>query len=312
MVLSGAGPIPTRALVLGMVRADGTLRAGELYDVADACGLTSEQVRLCLRRLQADGVLTGTGRGRRAVFRTEQAEAGILPDLELVHLAFRQDAGEAPWDGHWHLVALHIPESVRGARDRLREELVLLGGAPLGGGLYVSPHPWDGMITSVAQTLGVAGHLTMIRADRLSHGGVAAPRELVTRLWDLDSVAAGYDEFTATLDGVGDLASAVAADGDDLVGAVRVAMAFTRAIEPDPLLPPELLPPDFPGPAARARLLELLETMPDPGPNPPRLLLGLDPTVAMQRVREATLRQARHQAAGRAGGGRTRPGGGRP
>jgi phenylacetic acid degradation operon negative regulatory protein len=312
MVLSGAGPIPTRALVLGMVRADGTLRAGELYDVADACGLTSEQVRLCLRRLQADGVLTGTGRGRRAAFRTEQAEAGILPDLELVHLAFRQDAGEAPWDGHWHLVALHIPESVRGARDRLREELVFLGGAALGGGLYVSPHPWDGMVASVARTLGVAGHLTMIRADRLSHGGVSAPADLAARLWDLDTVAAGYHEFTATLDSVGEGASTAATDGDDLVDAVRVAMAFTRAIEPDPLLPPELLPPDFPGRAARARLLELLEAMPDPGPNPPRLLLGLDPTVAMQRVREATLRQVGEEAGRQSAGRRARPRAGRP
>jgi phenylacetic acid degradation operon negative regulatory protein len=298
MVLTGAGPIPTRALVLGMVHADGTLRADELYDVADACGLTSEQVRLCLRRLQSDGVLTGSGRGRRAVFRTEQAEAGILPDLELVHLAFRQDAGEAPWDGHWHLVALGIPESVRGARDRLREELVLLGGAPLGGGLYVSPHPWDSMVASVAQTLGVGEYLTMIRADRLSHEEVSAPADLATRLWDLDAVAAGYREFTATLDSVG----ASPDDSDDLVAAVRVAVAFTRAIEPDPLLPPELLPPDFPGRAARARLLDLLGTMPDPGPNPPRLLLGLDPTVAMQRVREATLRRARAETGGQPDG----------
>jgi hypothetical protein len=38
-------PIPTRVLVLGMAHEDGTIRAEELYPVAEACGQTPEQVR---------------------------------------------------------------------------------------------------------------------------------------------------------------------------------------------------------------------------------------------------------------------------
>ena len=49
-------PIPTRVLVLGMAHEDGSIRADELYPVAEACGQTAEQVRSCLRRLVSDGL----------------------------------------------------------------------------------------------------------------------------------------------------------------------------------------------------------------------------------------------------------------
>ena len=47
--------IPTRVLVLGMAHHDGTIVADELYPVAEACGLTADQVRSCLRRLVERG-----------------------------------------------------------------------------------------------------------------------------------------------------------------------------------------------------------------------------------------------------------------
>ncbi|MGZ4717942.1 MAG: hypothetical protein ACXWCB_14740, partial [Acidimicrobiales bacterium] len=48
--------IPTRVLVLGMAHHDGTIVADELYPVADACRLTGDQIRSCLRRLVAEGL----------------------------------------------------------------------------------------------------------------------------------------------------------------------------------------------------------------------------------------------------------------
>lgn len=280
--------VPTRALVLGMIRADGVLHGDEVYDVAHACGLTTEQVRLCLRRLQADGTLAGTGRGRRATFVTAQDALGVLPDLELVHLAFRQDAGEAPWDGHWHIVALGIPEARRPARDRLREDLHRLGAGVLGNGLYISPHAWERLVTDSAQRLAVDAFLTFVRATDVVHQGFRDPAELASRLWDLEAVAEGYRTFERTVDEV----SRRAGTGTlDMVDAVRIALAFDEAMSPDPLLPPELLPAGFPARAARARLSGLVDRLPDLGPNPPRMLLGLDPTVAMRRVREATARR---------------------
>ena len=61
--------IPTRTLVFGMVGEDGTIRASELYPVAEACGQSGDQVRSCLRRLVGEGlfVRSGAGRVRRSV-----------------------------------------------------------------------------------------------------------------------------------------------------------------------------------------------------------------------------------------------------
>jgi hypothetical protein len=55
--------ILTRVLVEGMVEADSTLDAGRLYRVAAACGMSEQQVRLCRRRMAAEGALIQTGRG---------------------------------------------------------------------------------------------------------------------------------------------------------------------------------------------------------------------------------------------------------
>ncbi|MFB9883397.1 hypothetical protein ACFFMN_36255 [Planobispora siamensis] len=52
--------VPTRTLVEGMIRQDGTIDAGAL-DMSD------QQVRLCIKRLAADGRLIREGRGRKAV-----------------------------------------------------------------------------------------------------------------------------------------------------------------------------------------------------------------------------------------------------
>src|SRR5436305_14646716 len=60
--------IPTRTLVFGLVGEDGTILASELYPVAQACGQTAEQVRLCLRLLVAEGLFVRRGSGSDARF----------------------------------------------------------------------------------------------------------------------------------------------------------------------------------------------------------------------------------------------------
>nr|BFE82290.1 hypothetical protein GCM10020093_048910 [Planobispora longispora] len=139
----GGVEVPTRILVEGMVREDGTVDAGELYAVAGALGMTDQQVRLCVKRLVAEGRLTQEGRGRRALLRAaDDVRRSIAPNAEFMRHMYRQDRGRAPWDGVWHLAGFAVPEAARSARDALREVIVGLGGAPVHGGLYVSPNDW--------------------------------------------------------------------------------------------------------------------------------------------------------------------------
>ncbi|MFE2111464.1 PaaX family transcriptional regulator C-terminal domain-containing protein [Kitasatospora sp. NPDC059463] len=271
--------VPTRTLVEGMVRADGTIDAGELYGVAGELGMTDQQVRLCIKRMAADGLLVQEGRGRRAVLReTDRARRSAEPEAGFVRHMYAQDAGLAPWDGRWHLVAFAVPEAARTARDALREALVRLGGAALQGGLYVSANAWEALVEAEAAHLGVRDCVTLLTSTDLRIAGEEDPPALARRLWPLDDLAAGHRRLAALA--AARLARLTAPDPADaparierLAIAVELAAEFTRATADDPLLPPELLPRPWPGAEARALTADCWRLLrrggrdaPEPGP----------------------------------------------
>lgn len=254
--------VPTRVLVFGMARADGSIAADELYDVAAACGQSDEQVRSCLRRLVTEGLLAREGTGRSAVFHTTAFGDELrLGSLQRHELAYRQDRKGQGWDGHWHLAAFAIPENRRTARDRLRDRLIDAGGASVNNGLYVSPHPWEDEVRSIATELEVTDHLTLAATNDLEIGGVRSARELARLLWPVDELAASYTRFVAEHQHVVPILERLRerhdriTDSDFLPGALAMVIAFQQVFLRDPLLPPELLPRPWPGRAARDLLV---------------------------------------------------------
>jgi phenylacetic acid degradation operon negative regulatory protein len=252
-------PIPTRILVMGMAHEDGTILASELYPVAEACGQTPDQIRSCLRRLVSDGTFEREGgSGRDAVFRaTGVGLAGLGSYVERTRLAYGQDAAGRGWDRHWHLVAFAVPETKRGARDALRDQLLALGGAAVQGGLYVSPHAWEKDVQAAAERLGIAEAVTVASTDDLDVGGRHDPRELARTLWPIDELAARYERFTNQFKAVLELLEDMRkrrqrlADEMFLPGAFAMAVSYMDCFDADPLLPPELLPRPWPGRTAR-------------------------------------------------------------
>ncbi|WP_432124447.1 PaaX family transcriptional regulator C-terminal domain-containing protein [Streptomyces sp. C10-9-1] len=258
----GTGPapeVPTRLLVHALVRQDGTVDAGELYAVAGVLGMTDQQVRLCVKRLVAEGRFTQVGRGRKAVLRAvADATGSVAPDAAYVRHAYRQDAGLAPWDGRWHLFGFAVPESRRTARDTLRDILLHLGAAPVQGGLYVTANDVGVIVEAHARELGVLDGLTRLTSTDLSVGGQSEPRALAAALWTLGPIAARYEELEAfAASCLERLPQGHGLPGPErLTMAVRLAAVFSRAMEPDPLLPPELLPRPWPGARARGLAAE--------------------------------------------------------
>ena len=255
-------PIPTRVLVLGMARDDGSIQADEVYEVAAACGQTPEQVRSCLRRLVAEGVFTREGSGRSARYApTEDGAATLGGGLERMRLSYVQDAVGRGWDGRWRLVAFAVPEAQRSARDGFRDRLLALGGAAIQGGLYVSPHPWFDDVRTMAARFGVEDRLALSESERLEVAGTTDPRELAARLWPLAEVAERYRRFVEVHEKVPALLEERRrrherlADTDFLPLALGMAVAYSEAAARDPYLPPELLPRPWPGRAAREILL---------------------------------------------------------
>ena len=254
--------VPTRVLVLGMAHEDGTIDAGELQPVAEACGQTAEQVRSCLRRLVAEGLFVRKGSGVTARFEATPAGLAALgTTVERTRLAYVQDTAGRGWDRMWRLVAFAVPESQRSARDALRDRLLALGGAPVQGGLYVSPHNWHKDVRSEAERLGMGDRVTCASTDDLDVGGERDPRELARRLWPIDDLADRYrsfvDRFSVVPEALADMRRRRERlpDAAFLPGALAMAVAFQEVFESDPLLPPELLPRPWPGRSARDLLV---------------------------------------------------------
>ncbi|MEV3975704.1 transcriptional regulator, partial [Streptomyces sp. NPDC050698] len=77
--------VPTRILIEGLLRTDGTVDGRTLYATADALDKTDQQVRLCIKRLVTEGKFTQEGRGRQATLRaTPKALREMEPDVEFV------------------------------------------------------------------------------------------------------------------------------------------------------------------------------------------------------------------------------------
>lgn len=250
--------IPTRTLVLGTARRDGTIRATDVYRVAEASGQTAEQVRSCLRRLVSEGLYERAGAGRTAVFTPTAAGAATLgARLRRVRLSFAQDAAGRGWDRQWRLVAFAVPEINRSGRDALRDRLRDLGGAPIQGGLYVSPHRWTDDVKAMAAERGLLDNLTLATTDELEVGGEADPRRLAAMLWPVDDVAAGYERFVETFRHLPAELEALrqnrgrVSDTELFPRMLGMGVAHDEITALDPFLPPELLPRPWPGRTAR-------------------------------------------------------------
>ena len=255
--------IPTRTLVLGVARRDGTIRADDVYRVADASGQSAEQVRSCLRRLVREGLYERReGSGRTAIYSpTAAGNATLGARLRRVRLSFAQDAEGRGWDRHWRLAAFAVPEANRASRDALRDRLRELGGAPVQGGLYVSPHPWDADVRVFAHQLGAADNLTLASTDELEVGGERDPRKLAAMLWPIDELATAYEKFIesyrhlpAELEALR-LQRGRVSDTELFPRMLAMGVDNDELSLVDPFLPPELLPRPWAGRAARELVL---------------------------------------------------------
>lgn len=246
--------------MLGLADRDGHVDAAALYDLGAAVGLSETTIRLTLKRLRDAHLVTIEGRGRRSeVTLTERGLAERAPDVGWTAMAYRIDAGRSPWDRRWHLVAFEIPETKRVARDALRDQLVELAGARLGGGLYVSPHPWHGWAREIARHHGIEDHVTLLTSDDLVVGGHTDPTDIARALWPLEQIEAMARSFVDRWSGaVGDPPSSLDAAAQVAFGASADLEAL---LERDPLLPLELMNDDPVTAAARSLYRRLLTSL---------------------------------------------------
>lgn len=223
--------ISPRTVIEAFLPPTGSAPLDVIYDTANLVGLADQPVRLALRRLVANGDIEQTGRGRAGtVSLTNSGRRRLDRDRQSLALAFAQDAGDAPWDGRWRLIAVTTPERERAVRDALRRGLHELGAVAISTSLYVSPHD---LATELPDE--VRPYLSTATTKDLNVRGATSAQAIAEALWPSEPTIAAY----STLD------KALHRDTSHtglptVVRMLLLADALELAIREDPLLPPEL------------------------------------------------------------------------
>jgi phenylacetic acid degradation operon negative regulatory protein len=171
---------------------DGGVWQETLVAALGALGYREQTARQALARSVAGGWLRSERHGRRArVSLTAETARMLHTGAERIY------SFGAPWewDGRWLLVVLRVPEERRELRHQLRTRLAWAGFGSLGGGLSITPHvEREQELRELAQN-GSAAELLSFRAEI---GALGEPERMLAEAWDLEGVAAAYQDFVAT------------------------------------------------------------------------------------------------------------------
>jgi phenylacetic acid degradation operon negative regulatory protein len=222
----GLQPLTARSVILSVLLGTHPPRLPVkiLVRTAELFGISEGTTRVALSRLTADGDVLAEDRGYRLTAR-------------LLDRQRQQDEGHhpvtRPWTGGWE-VAIASPE-VRSAGDRLAlgSELATLRLAELRQGVWVRP---DNLVRAWPSDL--SGRA--LRFDAAAGFEDPPAPALAATLWDLEAWAERAERLIAALESV-----------EDMAQRFMVATAMVRHFRDDPVLPPELLPPGWPGSALR-------------------------------------------------------------
>ena len=219
----------------------GSLWLGSLLSIFEAMEIPGGVVRTAMSRLAADGWLQRSRVGRNSFYQlTDQGRGRFAAAAERIY-------GEPPtdWDGHFNLVLLDsgTDRDTVGGTDRhaVRGVLESSGFGSIAPGVLIAP-----LSTPVPEE--AAALLRLQGCADLPTG-----RQLAERAWTLTDTAEAYRRFLHAFEPLWQwiAASGRLSDLDALVARILLVHEYRRVVLRDPLLPPALLPADWPGTSAR-------------------------------------------------------------
>lgn len=205
-----------------------------------ALDIDERNARQALARLAERGTVRSTKEGRKA--RWHLTEAGRRLLTAGTKRIYEFGGSDEAWDGRWLVVLCSVPEEQRAKRHQLRTQLGFAGFGFVAPGVAISPHiDREVMATTALEELDLLPAATIFRAE------TAEPvDDLLERAWDLRTLAMRYDEFIAVF-----RPRAPSTDESRFVALVDLVHEWRRFPFVDPEIPPELLPPHWPGRRAK-------------------------------------------------------------
>ena len=224
-----APPLTARSVLasalLGMDPPE--LPVAQLVRLTGLFGISENRARVALSRMVAGGEATSDGTGRYRL-------AGHLAARQSRQSASRAGA-TAPYDGEWWLAVVTTTGSSADVRSARRRTLAYRRLAELREGVWMRPANLEVQLPDPLD--GDMELMTALPGD---------PVALTHRLWDLTAWSARAQNLLREL-------QALAPDGPEaLAPGFELSAAVLRHLQADPLLPPELLPADWPGSPLRA------------------------------------------------------------
>ena len=226
---SKVAPLTARSVLASALLGENPpeLPVAHLVHLAGLFGISDNRARVALSRMVAAGEIITDGSGRYRL-------AGHLLERQGRQIDSRR-GDTRRWDGRWRLVV--VTTSGRAAEDRvaLRKSLTLARLAEPREGVWLRPDNID-LVPDPAGDPQVTMFTVVPDGD---------PVALAAGLWDLGEWARRARELADRLERLPTTGPA------DLAPGFELSAAVLRHFQTDPLLPVELLPADWPGPALR-------------------------------------------------------------
>jgi len=215
---------------------------GGLVTLMQDFGLNARQTRTAIFRLGREGWLAPALSGRRSYY--SFTDSGARQYARAAERIYAPAAAE--WDGLWTLVTAVGLEGV--VRDELRRRLGWLGFGALASGLLAHPQAAPATVQDVVRELGCEAQVVIWRASTTLDASLAA---LVRTSWRLDDLAARFAGFVERFAPFERLLAVTPAPRDAFVLRTLLIHEYRRVLLKSTELPPALLPPAWPGHAAR-------------------------------------------------------------
>lgn len=237
----------------------GEIWLGAMIRAMATWGFSEAAVRSIALRLKKEGYLHSRRQGRCISYWLTNKGLDRL-NVGGFRFSILPDPG---WNGQWTIVVYSVPEQKRGYRDELRSLLHLWKFGMLAPGTWLSTRPLLPEIERELRELGVWQYVNVFRSECLGADDLAT---MVAKIFpQLPTLTDQFRDYIIDTESLLHRYQAGQLD-DEACFAIRLQnlWAFGRIASDDPVLPPSLLPKNWPRPQAQSLCGELQQLLTRP------------------------------------------------
>jgi phenylacetic acid degradation operon negative regulatory protein len=214
----------------------GLVSSSALIDTMGRLSVSEQVTRLTLSRMVERDYLERHRRGRRTCFAVTARGDRVLETNESRVRERLADRAPPHAENRWTLLSFSIPETRRRDRRAFRVKLGWSGFGALRDGVWIASGERD--VSDIVEELGLQGCIDLL----VGEVRVPDPEQMVSRVWRLDELRAGYDAFLARWD-----RGRTPAEGRDPLGAeIMLVTEWRQLVRAYPDVPDGYLPGDWP------------------------------------------------------------------